>query len=212
MRTKTLLLTAVLSVAGLLSAAAQVYSVNVVGYINVTAPAGFSIIANQLDNGKGNNLRDLMPTAPAGTQVFKYTGAGYDILTFDDLDNAWLPATANIILAPGDAAFIKNPGTTSMTITFVGEVQQGTLTINLPAGYSMVSSKVPQEATVTTLGIVGQAGDQILRYVNGQYAISTYDDLDNAWLPAPEPTIKVGEGFWIKKNAAGTWTRVFNVN
>ena len=46
MRTKTLLLTAALAAAGVVSSMAQVYSVNSVGYVNLTLPNGFSMIAN----------------------------------------------------------------------------------------------------------------------------------------------------------------------
>ena len=38
---------------------AQVYSLNAVGYINVTIPPGFSIVANQL-NTTNNNLSPLL--------------------------------------------------------------------------------------------------------------------------------------------------------
>ena len=50
MRTKTLLLSAAALAAGVVtSMAANTYSVNVVGYINVTVQPGFNIIGNQLD-------------------------------------------------------------------------------------------------------------------------------------------------------------------
>ena len=72
MRTKTLLLSAAVGAAGLVAASAQtVYSVNSVGYINLSVPAGFSMIANQLDNGTGNTVADVL-TVPDGTVVFKY--------------------------------------------------------------------------------------------------------------------------------------------
>ena len=46
MRTKTLLLTAALSAAGIATSMAQVYSANAVGYVNKLIPTGFSMIAN----------------------------------------------------------------------------------------------------------------------------------------------------------------------
>jgi hypothetical protein len=54
MRTKTLLLSAAAMAAGLVSSVAQsnVYSVNVVGYVNQVLPAGTLVaVANPLDNG-----------------------------------------------------------------------------------------------------------------------------------------------------------------
>src|SRR6478672_7317898 len=47
MRTKTLLLTAALAAVGVSSSMAQVYSVNVVGYVNKSVPKGFYMLANQ---------------------------------------------------------------------------------------------------------------------------------------------------------------------
>jgi hypothetical protein len=58
MRTKTLLLTAALAVAGLSSASAQVYSVNAVGYINLSLPKGFSMICNQLKASPDKQIKN----------------------------------------------------------------------------------------------------------------------------------------------------------
>jgi hypothetical protein len=208
MRTKSLLLTAVLTAAGLVTASAQVFSVNVVGYINVTAPPGFSIFANQLDNGAGNLLGDLIPAAPAGATVFKFTGAGFESATYDDLDEAW--DNPNITLAPGEAAWMLNPEAAPVTLTFVGEVMQGNLSNPLPAGFSMKSSMVPQAGLISSLGLVAEAGDTIFLFRNGAYVSSTYDDLDEAW-GAPEPDPAVGEGFWFSTTTAREWTRQFSV-
>ena len=77
MRTKTLLLTAVLSAAGLASSLAQgaVYSVNAVGYVNLTVPAGLSLIANPLD-ATDNTIANVLKV-PAGTQIYKFNGTGF---------------------------------------------------------------------------------------------------------------------------------------
>lgn len=192
---------------------AQVFSVNAVGYINVAVPPGFSLIANQLNNG-GNTVPTLMPTAPAGTTIYKFNGTGYDIVSFDDLDNAWAPAAAAnaMTLNPGEGAFIRNPTAAAFNVTFVGEVPTGSLSNPIPAGFSIRSSQVPQAGRLTAdLGFPGKAGDTIYQFENGAYKISTFDDLDNAWSPA-DPAIKVAESFFVRKGAADTWARTFNVN
>lgn len=214
MNTKTLLLLGVFGAAGLTSAVAQtnVYSVNAVGYINVTVPQGFSLIANQL-NTTNNSIASLFPVVPGGTQIFKYSnGVGFTAYTFDDLDNAWLP-NGNATLNLGEGAFIKNNSASPFTLTFVGEVAVGSLTNSTPAGFSIQSSKVPLSGRVdTVLQLPGVAGDQVLKYVNGSgYVVSTFDDLDNTWLPSV-PTIGVGEAFFLKKQSAGQWVRSFTVN
>jgi hypothetical protein len=216
MRTKTLALAAVACAVGIATASAQaVYSVNVVGYINVSAPPGFSIIANQLDNGAGNDLRTLVPTAPNGTTVYKFTGTGYDILSFDDLDEAWLPGDLTINLNPGEAAFVNNPTASPIVMTFVGEVRQGNLVNQLPNGFSMRSSIVPQAGPISDLGLAGMEGDTVYQFDNAanSYVINSYDDLDEAFLPN-EPVLNVGEGFFFfnASGAARQWTRDFSAN
>jgi hypothetical protein len=218
MRAKALLLAAAVSAAALTPVSAATYSVNVVGYINVAVPTGFSIIANQLDDGEGNDVRSLLqvPAEWAGVTLYKYqTGTGgWDILTYDDLDADWLPATVNMTLAPGEAAFIANPTGAALSATFVGEVKEGQLVVDTPAGFSIVSSVVPQAGTPEDLGLVEPsvaAGDTIYPFDNAlnTYLPSTYDDLDQMFLPSVN--IAVGQGFWINKLAAGSWTRDFTV-
>jgi hypothetical protein len=202
----------VLGAAGVATSMAQVFSVNAVGYINVSVPPGFSLIANQLNNGD-NKVTTLIPTAPEGTTVYKFTGAGYDIISFDSLENAWLPAAtaANLTLSPGEGAFIRNVGQNPLPITFVGEVPTGSLSNPIPAGFSIRSSQVPQAGTLTELGFPAKPNDTVYQFDGTKYIINTFDELDNAWLPAV-PTVKVGESFFVRKQAADTWTRTFNVN
>jgi hypothetical protein len=109
--------------------------------------------------------------------------------------------------------FVKNPTATPVTITFVGEVPQGSLTTPLVAGLQIVSSQVPQAGTAKDLGLVGAAGDQIFQWntATQKYAASTFDDLENNWIPALTP-LDVGDAFFLKKVAAGSWARTFNVN
>src|SRR5213075_206777 len=73
MRTKTTLLTAALVAAGALTSMAQVYSVNIVGYINLNIPKGFSMIANQLDTTPDNTLASVLPNPPENTSCYKFT-------------------------------------------------------------------------------------------------------------------------------------------
>jgi hypothetical protein len=216
MRTKTLLLTAALSAAGIATSMAQVFSVNAVGYVTKTIPGnGFALISNPLI-AADNSIGALFSPAPAGLQVFKFdSGTGsFAITTFDDLDGAFLPAdVAALTVVPGEGVFVRNPTGSDITITFVGEVPQGSLSNPLPAGLSIRSSQVPQEGTAEDLGLVGVAGDQVFQWniANQGYDVSTFDDLDNAWLP-PLGTLAVGEAFFLSKLAAGSWDRTFDVN
>jgi hypothetical protein len=218
MRTKTLLLTAALSAAGVATSMAQVFSVNAVGYVTVKVPAnGFAMVANPLDAGAGNNtVGKLFSNVPPGTQIFIYDNAtgSYEIGAFDDLDNAIVPpAAANKVVEPGNGVFVKNNSAQEISITFVGEVKQGTLSNPLPKGFSIKASQVPQVGTAKELGLPGVPGDQVFQFnaTTQTYDISGFDDLDNDWVPALKP-LAVGQAFFLSRGAAGSWDRTFNVN
>src|SRR5439155_26780565 len=77
MRTKTLLLPAALSAAGLASATAQVYSVNAVGYVNVSVPAHKLAILGVPLNGTNNQMNTTMPLDAQDRQLVSRDGDVY---------------------------------------------------------------------------------------------------------------------------------------
>jgi hypothetical protein len=209
MRTKTLLLTAALGAAGVASAVAQVYSVNAVGYVNTTAVPGYNLIANPLDAGAGNNtVAKLLTGVPDGSIVYTYSATGGFALNTLDLGEWTAP---NATLEPGQGFFLRLSGAANVTVTFVGEVPQGTLSTPLVAGFNLVSSKVPQAGLVgTDLKLTVADGDTVYTFSPATgYTIYTFDLA--AWDPS-EPTIAVGQGIWVRKVAAGSWNRTFSVN
>ncbi|HRZ38284.1 MAG TPA: hypothetical protein P5534_18225 [Candidatus Paceibacterota bacterium] len=215
MRTKTALLTAALGLVGAATVSAQVYSVNVVGYVNSELKAGWNLIANPLDNtaANGNTVGVLFGTAlPDGSAVYKFDNANgkyLDTVSYTSLFGWSDPA---LTLVPGEGAFVFVEGSAAVTITFVGDVKQGTLTTPLAAGFNMVSSQVPQAGLlVTDLGYVAVDGDTVYQHNRG----AGYKDGNTftglfGW-SGGEPTIGVGEAFWIQKEAAGAWNRTFSV-
>jgi hypothetical protein len=209
MRTKALIGLAALAV-GAMTAAAQssVYSLNVVGYYNVTIPANsFYLIANQL-NTTNNTLNSLLPSVPPGTEFYKYNG-GYTTYIFDELDSIWTP-DGNATLNPGEGGLIKNVTASPLTITFVGEVLQGNLTNAMPVGFAIRSSMVPQAGGVSSvLGLPATPGDEVYTYNNG-YTTYIFDELDAIWTPS-EPTVNVGQAFLARKVSGTNWVRNFNV-
>jgi len=210
MKTKLCLLAAALLGASAVTGAAQtVYSVNAVGFVNVVIPAGpnsFTIISNPL-NAADNSVAALFPSAPLGATIYTFNGSSF-------VPNArgftgW--ANPSQTLVPGQGFFFKNPTATAITNTFVGEVPQGTLTTTLAAGFQLVSSQVPQSGLVTTdLGMPATLGEAVYRFVNGSY--QTFSRSFAGWSPS-EPSVQVGEGFFLKKNASpAPWVRTFSVN
>jgi hypothetical protein len=237
MRTKTLLLAAALSAAGLATSLAQsnVYSLNVVGYINIpTTNAGFYLLANQLDfdgTGVNNTIETSFGTGqggttyPNGTRLFafnKLTG-----LWVQDLFNAgaWVVGggkdfvNANGV-QPGQGVFYQKVAGGPDQITFVGNVLQGAL-VNTPyVGLNVTSSKVPQSGGVISVLGLSMPSDAIVPLQNvtrhkswvnaggGDYLQSVY--ANGAW-PSGEPNIFVGEAFFLRAHTNSTWTRNFTV-
>ncbi len=199
MRTKLLLSAAVLGMAGMIAGSAQVYSVNVVGYVNVDLTPGFNLIANPLNNTTGNDLDTIMPNMEFGATVYRFSGGTFETSTF--LGN-WGP---NLTLAPGEGFFVNVAA--AATVTFVGEVLQGAdSNMDVPAGLALLGSKVPTAASLDDAGFPAELGDTVYLFRSGAYESSTYL---GTFTPAAVPG--VGEGFWSSKAAAGTWTRDFTV-
>jgi hypothetical protein len=213
MRTSTLLLAAATAAIGMGSAYGQVFSENVVGYINVTAPKGLSMIANPLDNKSGNKVKDVLPKAPNGALFHKFNGTGYDTTQyFDGWDNDV------ITLEPGSGGFLFIPSDAvdaDRKLTLVGEVQQKTASnLQIPNGLSISSSKVPQAGK---LGAdlkfpIGAAmnGSIVYKFVNSKsdYDVSQlFDGFD------VDPQIEVAEAFFVLNTTGQSqaWNRDFVV-
>lgn len=227
MRTKTLLLAAALSVAGIAAhAQSNVYSVNVVGYYNVavssTGPAATSLsrykmVANQLKttdstlNGVlGTNVQPGTLFYPFDPSIPGYASASEMI----DAETGWDP---NYSLPVGKGGFIRNLHTSDITLTFVGEVSQGSVTNTVwPSGYSIMGSAIPQGGLVKTdLKFPGNenGGDFIVKWLPGVGYDSAKEYIGgDEWDPV-EPSVTVGEAFFVRRLGAGgtNWVRNFTV-
>jgi len=234
MRTKTLLLAAATLAVGLGASVAQtVYSVNAVGYVNLTLKPGYNLIGNPL-NGTNNNLNTIIPVAPDNSLAIRWNPnaqsfAGSD--TYFDLgspvDNGWYDNTfakTATTIAPGEGFFLFNSGSGDYVMTFVGEVPQGNLTNTIPANYSFKSSIVPQSVGLLSVGFPGV--DNMLYFgwnatAQAYGGALTYFDLgspaDNGFYDSgfvkQDPTPAVGQGFVIfNPGPTVNWGRTFSVN
>lgn len=205
MRTKTLLLTAAVAVAGVAGASAQaVFSVNAVGYVNITVPKGFSMLSNPL-NAATNTVGAVLAGAPENTTVYTFNGAGFSVnqVQFGDFQNPGEP------FVPGGGSFISAPS--AFPVTFVGEVPQGNLTNSLPKGFSIRSSIVPQAGQLdTVLGFPKEENDTVYRWDNANAKYVQSDVQFGDWTVAP--VVNVAEAFWVRKVNAASWVRNFSVN
>jgi hypothetical protein len=206
------------------AASAQVYSVNAVGFVNVTVPPaqnaqtpGLALVANQLNAAPNNAVSNLLAGVPEETVVYKYTpGTGFSVNAYQF--GAW--ANPGQTLNPGEGAFISNPGTTELRITFVGEVPQGSLSTPLVAGLQIVSSQVPQAGRIdTAAGLSFPVADDDIVF-KWDKALTAYEPsyayVFGAWEGTPPrvPNLVVGEAFFVNKSPTGLapWTRTFSVN
>jgi len=171
MRTKAVLCAAALA-AGAFSSMAQsnVYSLNIVGYVNVPMVAGAGFYANPLDldgTNSASNILNLTPLGATGSPgldgiyVYTFNGAGFNSYYYesDFPGTGWNKdaggSAANAInppnLNPG-SGFIITTTLGAFTNTFVGNVKPGpgtTNTISIPAGSSLLASSLPVSGYVT---------------------------------------------------------------
>jgi hypothetical protein len=219
----------------------NVYSLNAVGYINVTAPANsFSLIACPLIASPDNTVGTVLNNGSGwltGSQVFFYNPATGQLGTDQAMPvgsgrgqtpntNGWAANGTNV-LAPGVACWFQNSASTNITLTFVGTVPQGSLTNTLVSGYNLVSSAVPTSGDLITNSITSltnyNVGDEVFVYnpVSGYtiYASSTIlrqsgYGYNGNWASSGDPTVpNVGEGFWYQNTGAPvSWVENFSVN
>lgn len=213
-------------------AQSNVYSLNIVGYVNVPVPAGFSILANPLDDGLSdtNVITTVLATnIVANSQVFTFTPSGGYNSTVESYfaDFGWFPGTTH--LAPGTGFFFFSP--TATNITFVGQISAGTYTNTLAANsFNLVGSVVPEAlppgvpGESSTLGVPVTANDVIYRYNSTAYAAEGgYDTITYfqgfGWFDSVAgggstngPTLNVGEGVFLFSTAGGNWVENFSVN
>lgn len=175
MRTKTLALSTMVSALGAatsLVAQTNVYSLNAVGYINVTMQPGYSIITCPLICSPDNTLNTVLNnsaaagTPYANTTIYAFTGGvGYTAIETGNpasYGSGWGNGGSDISLTPGSSVFFFNPNAIgsgiNMTATFVGTVPQGSLTNALVPGYNLVASIVPVSGDLVTNSVTAFSG------------------------------------------------------
>jgi len=218
MRTKTCFVAAFLT-AGLTTSLAQsnIYSKNVFGYVNLNLCSGFNLVANQLDydgNGTNNTVENVFGTSlPSGTTVYAFSGGAFASppATYS-IKGGWSGNTnaVNAALKPGRGVFIQLPVAT--TVSFTGNVMQGTLSTPHVAGFEIMSSPVPQSGPIQDLGYSPVSGDVVYRFRCGAGYQSPFFSYSTkgGWQPS-QPDLEVGEAVFLQSPTAGFWVRNFSV-
>jgi hypothetical protein len=233
MRTKTLLLSALLGALGSVSVHAQnVYSLNAVGYINVTLLPGFNIITCPLITSPDNTVGTVLnngtnaPVSLTGDHVYFWSpGSGYSEDTakkvgttaFDTTNVDGWSSGGTLLASPGVGFWFQNNASSNVTVTFVGTVPSGPITNSLVAGFNLVGSVVPMSGDIASNSISAltnyNIGDDVYTYsatnspVYTKYSTANppfgHTGYNNNWTTAGDPILSfVGEGFWYENNAS----------
>jgi hypothetical protein len=228
MRIKTLLAASLAAVAiPAMAADVPVYSQNIVGYVNLPIKEGFNLVANQLDaDGTGVNnwtTNVFGSQLPINTIVYAYNGTGYDQGTYSSNKlTKVVKWTASPNVNPGRALWVQVPtgalgGQTQQVVT-VGQVLQGPLVNpymgNAAAKFGFVASMIPVAGSIqTNMNYQPKVNDIFFKYNGVGYDQTTYSSNKLTkvvkWT-AGEPTVNVGQGFWLQAGvAAGYWSNNF---
>jgi hypothetical protein len=213
MRTKTLLLAVAALATGMISSEAQnVYSANVVGYVNVVSTAGtFNMVANPLSDGT-NTVADLIPNPAIGTIAETWNGGGFTQAKYKA--SGW---TTNLLLNPGTGFFLNYAGSGTVTNTFVGQVvvqhsdgiQFGTNSTPIVTGFQLVGSVFPLSDNLTGTNInlgpsLTTVGD-IVEVWNGSGYVQSKLKV-SGW--TTNLALVPGEGFFVNALSGTNWQQV----
>jgi archaellum component FlaG (FlaF/FlaG flagellin family) len=234
MRTKVLLCAAALAASLASSMAQNVYSLNVVGYVNVTLPSHkFTAVANPLDASMGgtiatgNDMTNLfnINTAPLianGSSIARFVSSLNDYgssISYVSLSKKW---GSTFPMPPGTAALYFNNGAADTVVTFTGQVEQGTYNVGtLPSHqFALVGSPIPIGGNITNsttvVGLVPANGDSVATFssaLNDWNPSSGWVNLSKKWGSSASSTIAVGQGFLYFNNSASAnnWVSNFTV-
>jgi hypothetical protein len=205
---KTLLIAAAALVAATVSTEAQVYSANIVGYVNVTCPANTLILAsNPLDDGT-NTANSILASLPNKSQIQVWNGSGFTLYPKTSAG-----FTGNPSLPVGTGFFVKS--VSNYTNTFVGNVvpapggHQSTNTF--PAGsLVLVGSTLPVAGTFND---VGTNAFNLIATLPNKSQIQVWNGSGFTLYPktsagfSPNPTLSVAQGFFVKSVSATNWVQ-----
>lgn len=202
----------------------NVYSLNAVGYINISIQPGFNIISCPLIASPDNTINTLL-TNNTGTykkwQFYAYN-ASTGLYTQDSgVATGWLNGGTET-LNPGQAAWLYNPSNSVYTVTFVGTVPQGSLTNTFLAdSYNLVSSIVPTSGDIVTNSIMNYTNavkkDQVYVWNPSTSLYTQYSASGNPanWNITGDPVQPMVGGGFFYYNAQATnnyWVENFSVS
>jgi hypothetical protein len=205
---KTLLIAAAALVAGVISSDAQVYSANIVGYVNVTMPASALVLtSNPLDDGT-NTANSILANLPNKSALEIWNGSGFNVIAKTSAGFAGNPS-----IPVGTGFFVKSAS--NYTNTFVGNVVPNPggnqVSVNLPANtLVLVGSTLPVAGTFND---VGTNTINLIATLPNKSALETWNGSGFNVIAktstgfAGNPPLSVAQGFFLKSASATNWTQ-----
>jgi len=187
--------------------AAEVRSINTVGYHGHTVdPGDLILVSPTVDNLNGNTLEDLLGAQlPVNSAVFVWNGTGYDPPATRTVFFGWSP---NLTVMRGQAFFVQNSGTAPgpTTFAFTGEVPEarnagGTTTVTVtgldataypyPIDIEFGQTEAAQAAAVNSAVFFWNVGTQA-------YDPPTSKTVFFGWGAAETRVVNIGEAFFME--------------
>jgi hypothetical protein len=228
MRTKTILLSALLGALGSVSVHAQnVYSLNAVGYINVTLYPGYNMVSCPLwatdpTGAVDNTLSNLFVNTNGTYRSWQFYGWNGNYINDSGTKTGWVAGGTQTI-NPGQGIWVDNPSNITTTVTFVGTVPTGLTTNVLSPGYNLIGSVVPASGDIVTNSIMNFTNavkkDQVYTYNPVTLSYSDYSAAGNPanWNATGDPILPtVGAALWYfngtTSNTTNYWVEDYTVN
>lgn len=197
--------------------AADVYSVNGVGYESFSIAGGKSALIRidfEKVGGGTWKVADLFGTnSVLGMRVYYWNTntVGWSSVTWDPEDKLWIPSTTPFVR--GQSLFVTMFGSSDVTNTFAiaGEVpgsnNGGSNTVlSLVQGFNGVSYAYPNSIAITntTLSVAaGGSGLSVYYWMNEGWRNVVWDSEDNIWIPSSF-VLQPGQGVLVRRYATGS--------
>jgi filamentous hemagglutinin family protein len=194
------------------SAQSNVYTLNIVGYVNNLFAPGYTLFANPLNDEAGNTISNLFGSAtPQGATVFLWNPSTLSFDTSSTYDSgSW---SGELTLNPGTGALIQTPAL--FTNTFVGSVVNRTgdpftegdelvpaPPFSGPNGIYLMADRIPVGGSVSNFFyyVMGRApnnGEQVITLSGSTtYSFGTW---------STNLTIDVGDAVFINVGPSGSF-------
>jgi hypothetical protein len=192
-----------------------------VGAGTTNVPGTNALIADQLDAPGGNTLDGLFNVNGAGTMPDGTSLSNESVISKWDVPSqafvyytwnptagsGWRDASGNpagsVTLNPGEGAYLVTSN--ALTVTFVGLVPYGSLSLSSSTNqFRIISSILPEAGGLQTdLGYVPRGGDEVELWGGSGLNTDHYVGLQHSWSPG-EPVLAVGQAFFWS-SSSNTW-------